>query len=124
VDIPEEMRDFRIPKLILQPIIENAVYHGLELKGEKGTIDIRALIKDDGMHIIITDDGVGIPAETLERLKNQMNSEDHVVEQDAWTRIALRNVHNRLRLMYGEGYGLEISSELNVGTTVEINFPV
>lgn len=124
VQVPDYILDYSIPKLILQPLIENAVYHGIEMKGDKGTVEIRAIEFEGDIHIIVSDDGVGISEPVLAELINDLSRQADSKEQIGWRKIALRNVHTRLRLMYGEEYGLKISSKLNEGTTVEVNFPV
>lgn len=124
VEIPDDLLNLLIPKLILQPLIENAVYHGIEMKGDKGTVEIKAYQSEDDIHIIVSDDGVGILATILAKLRYDLNSEEDFGEQSKSHNIALRNVHTRLQLMYGEAYGLKISSKLDAGTVVEINFPV
>ena len=124
VEIPDSMLDYSIPKLILQPLVENAVYHGIEMKGDKGTVVIKAFESEGDIHIIVSDDGIGISETVLGKLINDLNSEADSQEQSGWKKIALRNVHTRLRLIYGEAYGLKITSKLGEGTMVEINFPV
>ena len=124
VEIPDSMLDYSIPKLILQPLVENAVYHGIEMKGDKGTVVIKAFESEGDIHIIVSDDGIGISETVLGKLINDLNSEADSQEQSGWKKIALRNVHARLRLIYGEAYGLKITSKLGEGTMVEINFPV
>ena len=124
VEIPDSMLDYSIPKLILQPLVENAVYHGIEMKGDKGTVVIKAFESEGDIHIIVSDDGIGISETVLGKLINDLNSEADSQEQSGWKKIALRNVHARLRLIYGEAYGLKITSKLVEGTMVEINFPV
>lgn len=124
VEILDSMLDYSIPKLILQPLIENAVYHGIEMKGDKGTVEIKVYESEGDIHIIVSDDGVGISETVLEKLIDDLNSEADSKEQSGWGKIALKNIHTRLRLMYGEAYEMKIISKLNEGTTVEINFPV
>lgn len=124
VQVPEYIMEYLIPKLILQPLIENAVYHGIEMKGEKGTVEIKAYESENDIHITVSDDGVGISETLLEELIEAINNKEESKENIGWGKIALKNVHNRLRLMYGEEYGLKISSKLNEGTTVEVKFPV
>jgi sensor histidine kinase YesM len=123
VNVPDYILEYSIPKLILQPLIENAVYHGIEMKGEKGTVEISAREKDGDIRFIVSDDGVGIPEAVLKELIDDLNNQEDNKEKPGWSKIALRNVHTRLRLMYGEEYGLKISSKLNEGTTAEVNFP-
>lgn len=123
VHVPDYILDYSIPKLILQPLIENAVYHGIEMKGEKGTVEISVKEFEGDIHIIVSDDGVGIPETVLAELLDDLSNHADTKEQVGWGKIALRNVHTRLRLMYGDEYGLKISSKFNEGTTAEIRFP-
>lgn len=124
INIHEEFFEVLIPKLLIQPVVENAVYHGLELKDGQGNIWISAERKKDMFCISITDDGVGIDDEELERLKLNIYSNKIKNEYRSSTGMALRNVHNRLRLMYGNEYGLDIKSRKNAGTSVELYLPM
>lgn len=122
--VPDRILDCKIPKLILQPVIENAVYHGIEMKGEKGTVEIMAEVVEENIRMVVTDDGVGISEPVLQGLVSDMENKSDSGEQPGWTKIALRNVNTRLKLLYGDEYGLKISSRLNEGTRVEILFPL
>lgn len=124
IDIPDTILDCTIPKLILQPLVENAVYHGIEMKGKMGTVEIMAYEKDEDIYVIVSDDGVGIADELLIKLKGELNGEAYWDRRGSNEKIALRNVHTRLCLMYGEAYGLKIESKLGKGTTAEIVFPL
>lgn len=123
VQIPDSILEYSIPKLILQPLVENAVYHGIELKGDKGTVEIRAREEQGNIYITVSDDGVGISEEALAGLLRDLKDPSEPKEQNGWGKIALRNVHTRLRLMYGEAYGLKITSKINEGTAAEVSFP-
>ena len=120
--VPDHILDYYIPKLIIQPLIENAMYHGIEMKLGNGTIKLDAYEKDDELHILVSDDGVGIEEDELEKIKSHIYSNNN--DYKGWTRIALKNVHNRLSLMYGDRYGLKISSKKNSGTVVGLILPV
>ena len=113
---------YYIPKLSLQPIIENAIHHGLETRSGKGTISIRIRVTSDRLMINIIDDGRGIPHEKLEKIKETLNSENDTENQGNGG-IALYNVNRRIRLNFGEDYGLFITSVINCGTDVEIVLP-
>lgn len=111
IDIPESLNNFLLPKLILQPIVENAVIHGLEGKVGKGTISVTASVRQGTLLIEIVDDGEG-----MSRL---WSSHDSPEDEG----IGLSNVHKRLQLLFGNSAGLEISSSPGAGTTVRIVIP-
>lgn len=111
-----------IPKLTLQPIVENAIKHGLEKKESGGVIIIRAFISDAGLHISVEDNGVGINTTILDEL-NKKFSEGSPVQFANGSGIALVNVNERIRLLYGDQYGLYVNSIENVGTEVHILLP-
>ncbi|MDC7287690.1 sensor histidine kinase [Blautia schinkii] len=117
----------QMPKLILQPVVENAIRHGLEPKVENGTIRIRFQITDKRLLIFISDDGVGMEKEQLERLNNQLRGTRlEVREQDSPRPkggIAMVNVNNRIKLIYGDSYGMQFYSTKGYGTDVEITLP-
>lgn len=104
-------------KLIVQPLVENALYHGIKPKLSPGTIAVRVLRKEDTIQIIVHDDGVGMsPAE----LKTLLSS----LEQDTPCRgYGLHNIHRRIQMVYGKEYGITITSEEQIGTTATITIP-
>ena len=117
----------RIPKLIIQPLIENAVYHGLEMKKGGGTIELNIYKMNNILYIIVKDNGLGIEEVTLENIKAQMNADvlnnfDDMLYDNS--KIGVINVHRRLRLLYGDEFGLTIQSEYREGTTIIIKIPV
>lgn len=114
-DIPSELLSFRIPVFTLQPLIENSIKHGLSPKMEGGTIKIKARSIKDNLVIIIRDTGVGIPAEKLNKIMKKGFG--------TGTGIGLSNVNERLKSIYGEEYGLTISSIVNEGTVIKITIP-
>lgn len=119
IDISEEILDFDIIKLILQPIVENAVIHGLEPLVEGGYIKIHA--KWDGDEIIfkITDNGIGIKPGKLKEINEQLNDNGDHPERG----IGLININQRIKFYYGENYGLNITSNYKHGTCVSFNIP-
>jgi two-component system sensor histidine kinase YesM len=126
-DIGDDIMNCTIPKLIIQPIIENAVYHGLEMKVGSGTIHLSITREEGRICIKVCDDGIGIDEATLDRLRQNLSkSPDADSENDiaVGSSIGIINVHKRIRLLYGEDYGLEISSKPAEGTTVTIILPV
>lgn len=113
-----------VPRLILQPIVENAYVHGIKKKDDTGYIRIEAEVKDENLEITVMDDGVGMTEEDLAQIEKLFCSSDPGVKnQDDWQSIGLKNVHDRIRFLYGEQYGINITSTLGVGTMVSITMP-
>lgn len=120
VDISAEPETLRLStiKLIIQPLLENAIHHGMECMDGDGEISVRAYLKDGDLYIDVSDNGMGIPAELCETLLT-----DQSRIRSKGSGIGLRNVHERIQLCYGRPYGLTIFSEPDVGTTVRIRLP-
>ena len=118
-DIPDELSEYQIPKLTLQPVVENSILHGiLEKESKSGTIVITGWMENEDVVLLVSDDGVGIPPEILSTiLSGNGNS------QSGGTNIAVYNTHRRLQILYGSNYGLTYSSQPGEGTEVEIRFP-
>jgi two-component system, sensor histidine kinase YesM len=117
--IDEDCLDCRIPKLILQPIVENSIIYGSREDGSRQlNIEISARREDDNFLINIVDNGPGIEEEVLNRVL--FKSEKNV---NKFSVVGLNNVIERIKLYFGEKYGLEISSEVGKGTSVRINLP-
>jgi two-component system sensor histidine kinase YesM len=105
-------------KLIVQPIVENAIYHGIKYLQEMGTIAIRVYRRKPGAVVIeVKDNGIGMSEETLTKLL------DFGSEHPKRMGFGVRNVHQRIQLYWGSDYGLEISSERDVGTLVRLIIP-
>jgi two-component system sensor histidine kinase YesM len=118
--------EYEIPKLTLQPIIENAIIHGLEHKVDRGTIEIDITATEDRLLIKITDDGVGMDEKVLNNINERLNeiSGQGLKQENAQKGgIALINVNNRIKLQFGEKYGLRIYSIKDFGTSVEVTLP-
>jgi two-component system sensor histidine kinase YesM len=121
VKVEDEVLDCLIPKLIVQPIVENAMNHGLGTTDREGTVSIR--IYSDGpsrLKLIVTDDGVGIPSGMLEQIFDEGNDISGFSQSGS---IGLSNISERLKLAYGEPYGLQIYSQKDIFTTVELTIP-
>lgn len=114
-DVDESCLDFLCNKITLQPIIENAIYHGINGLVDEGEIVIT--LRADGSDVVFTvaDNGVGMEAEQIQAILRKERS-DH-------TGIGIKNVNDRLKIYFGEGYGITIDSEPDVGTTVTIRMP-
>lgn len=116
-DIDEELLDHRIPKLLLQPIVENALIHGVANKAD-GSIFVKAYASDDTIHLKVSDNGRGIPKEKLRRLMDLDEQGAHQMSG-----VGISNVFNRIRMIYGPKYGGNISSYEHIGTVVELVLP-
>ena len=122
----EEIYNCRLPKLTMQPILENSIIHGTECKIGTGHLKIHLERTGEMLFIRISDDGVGMDEQTLARMNGQLQkSARAVASQDSPAKggIALRNVNNRIHLLFGEEYGLCVFSMPGVGTDVEILLP-
>ncbi|MFC5469846.1 sensor histidine kinase [Cohnella suwonensis] len=119
-DIEPRMQSIPILKLLLQPIVENAIVHGLHERESRGLIQVAGDISQGNCRIVIRDTGRGIHPDVLGKLLE--TKEDKV--QESFSGIGLKNVHERLQLNYGLPYGITIESELNRGTTVTVVMPV
>lgn len=121
----EKIINCRIPKLTLQPILENSIIHGTELKMGAGNLYIRFECTEDRLLIRISDDGVGMDEETLARLNQRLGrSMDTFGSGEEKGGIALTNVNNRIHLIFGDEYGMHVYSVPQVGTDVEITIPI
>ena len=118
-DIPDELSEYQIPKLTLQPVVENSILHGiLEKESKSGTIVITGWMENEDVVLLVSDDGVGIPPEILSTILSGNGK-----SQSGGTNIAVYNTHRRLQILYGNDYGLTYSSNPGEGTEVEIRFP-
>jgi len=121
MDIQEELLDARMPKMILQPLVENAIYHGLEKKG-RGIVQIFCEEGEGGLWIHIWDNGAGIEAKKLEKIKEflQDEREMHRISMKV-KRIGIANTCLRIKNFFGSAYGIEIDSIEGSGTEVTIH---
>ena len=110
----------RIPRFSLQPIVENSIFHGIEPKGGPGTVNVH-VFRDmpDTLKISIQDDGIGMDAETIDRILSG-NAED---KNGFFRHTGVSNVNQRIKYEFGESYGLSIRSIPGQGTTTEFNLP-
>lgn len=121
----ETLLEARMPKLILQPLVENAVSHGLEGKLGPGTVRITVENSERTLFLRVRDDGVGIPPEQVAQLNEQFAGDTGAaVTAQKKGGIALRNVNSRIRLMFGENYGLHIFSAVDIGTECCVTLPL
>ena len=119
IDVPEEFYQNTIPKITVQPLVENALYHGIKNKRGKGKITVRGYREDSFFILEVRDNGIGMQTERLVQVRNAL-----LYKQLAESKVyGLYNVNERIRLNCGEEYGLRISSTYQEGTTVKILLP-
>jgi two-component system sensor histidine kinase YesM len=122
IEADEEVLNNTILKLILQPLVENALYHGIKNKRGGGTIVVRARPKNDNEVLLeVEDDGIGLAPERLAQLLAELNDDSGDMKWDSG--FAMDNVNKRIRLYYGRQYGLSIRSEYNTGTCATLVIP-
>lgn len=119
-DIPEELMDQEVIKIMLQPVIENSLIHGIEPLNGLGRIQVSAVRNEHRFMLTVQDNGVGISPDKLKELADRMEAGSEELPK----RIGIKNVHDRIRLQYGEPYGIEVSSRVNEGTKVVLTLPL
>lgn len=121
IDFEDEILDHSILKLTLQPIVENALYHGIKNKRGMGHIQIDGRMAGDDIEFIVSDNGIGMREEEAEHLRKVISG--LVSDDRSGGGFGLFNVNQRLQLNYGKEYGLNIESTYNVGTTIRVKIP-
>ena len=111
ISIAENCMECRCPKLLLQPIVENAIKHGIEPLARGGKIEIEAFLGREGLNILLKDNGKGMEEEEIEKI------------QSGKANIGLNNVMKRIQLLYGPEYGIRILSKVSEGTEVDLRIP-
>ncbi|RDU23695.1 cache domain-containing sensor histidine kinase [Anaerosacchariphilus polymeriproducens] len=119
VHADSELTKYLCPKLIIQPLLENAIYHGMEGMYDDGEIDINVYEKDGIINIDVVDNGLGMTEDKIDYIMH-----NKVVSSKRGSGIGVRNVNERIRLIYGEQYGISMISELDEGTTAKIMIPM
>lgn len=119
-DVDERFMQYKIPKLILQPLVENALYHGILPKENEGTIVIKIIESAKGINIRIIDDGVGISHERINKILEHKGGST----MTGLNNIGIFNINERLKLYFGEGYQLGISSNSGIGTCFYFDIPL
>lgn len=119
IEADEETLYLTSIKLIIQPLIENAIYHGMEYMSGEGDILVKSYKKNENLYIDIIDNGLGM----LQEVADKLLTEEANNQQRKGSGIGLKNVHERIKLYFGEEYGLEIYSEPDEGTTIRIHMP-
>lgn len=117
--------DLVVPKLILQPVVENAIRHGLREKTGNGSVGIRVERKTDFLEIVVMDDGVGMTEEQVSQMQKTLeNPEIGVVDREGRISVGMKNVYDRIKLNCGAEYGFTIHSVRGMGTSVTFQLPV
>ena len=120
IKMEDNIMEYKIPKLLLQPLVENALYHGVKKKRGKSRIVVEGYREDDELVFKVIDNGKGMSKEILTTLRNNIARR---VDQKESESFGLANVNQRIKYYYGEEFGLEIESEENVGTEATIRLP-
>ena len=123
--VPSDLLKTRVIKFMLQPLVENALYHGIEKITRKGLIRIEACQSEQSLEVSIHDNGCGIDPERLSAIVSQLASgSEHLSESDKGNgSIGIINIHLRIRLYFGDAYGIRIHSIKGSGTTVTVVLP-
>jgi LytS/YehU family sensor histidine kinase len=118
IQAQETILDYKVPQLILQPIVENSIIHGFEDMDSGGLITVKADQFDDCLLIEIQDNGKGMDPKTAGMLLSDINE-----QKGRFSNIGLKNVHDRIKLRYGPGFGLDVTSEKSKGTLITVKLP-
>jgi len=117
IDIPEELAQYTLPKLTLQPLVENALYHGIKNRRRKGSIHVACAVRDGSLVLTVADDGAGMTAERLAEMRESL-------KDGKGEGFGLRAVHQRIQILFGNEYGLAVESAPDRGTQVFVTIPM
>ncbi len=117
IDISDQLKNFVLPKLTLQPLVENALYHGIKNRRRKGLIRLRGRAENENVILEVADDGRGMTKERLEEVRNSLTGGKS-------EGFGLRTVHQRIRILFGGEYGLALESTPDVGTRIFVIIPM
>lgn len=117
IDIPDELKEFTLPKLTLQPLVENALYHGIKITRRKGFIRVTGRLQDECMILQVADDGSGMTEERLNAVRASL-------ADDRSEGFGMRTVHQRIQILFGGEYGLTVESTPDAGTSVIVTIPM
>ncbi|MEI2396151.1 sensor histidine kinase [Paenibacillus phytohabitans] len=116
IEVDQELLEYKTPKLILQPLVENAIVHGLEEVVQGGFIKVEIIKAEQGIFFVVTDNGKGTDEDRINRMMNDTTETRNV--------FALKNIDDRIKISYGSEFGLKFVSHYNIGTQVEVHIPL
>lgn len=119
IRVDDSLKSYKVLKLILQPFVENALYHGIKESGEKGMIVISGYLEGEYLYLTVEDDGQGIQEERLAKVVKEFS---HYTDK-TYVGYGMKNVHQRIQLVHGVDYGVQIKSEWGRGTKVTVRVP-
>ncbi|WP_394915225.1 sensor histidine kinase [uncultured Robinsoniella sp.] len=122
-ECPEEILESRVLKFLLQPVIENAIEHGLAGEEPPWIITVRAYQQEEKIIITVEDNGTGVEEETLREVRRRIYHSEHLPEDARYASIGLSNIYKRIQLLHGEEYGLEIENLAGSGVEVKVCLP-
>ncbi|MFI3166635.1 MAG: sensor histidine kinase [Bacillota bacterium] len=114
-DVDKELLKYKCLKITLQPFVENAIYHGIDRMVDEGEIVISGKKEGDKIVLSVSDNGLGMTEEQVEAL---------FIENSDKVGVGVQNVHNRIKIFFGDEYGISVQSELDEGTTIRVEFPI
>lgn len=118
-DREDDIGKLLVPALIIQPIVENAIFHGLEAKEDAGLIIVEAVVVEGELQITVSDDGIGMGEQELKQLYRKFDEGKYQSDKS----IGLLNVQNRIQIHFGQAYGLTVVSQEGIGTSVTMRLP-
>lgn len=119
IEVPEEIFKYQIPKITIQPLVENALYHGIKNKRRLGKITITGEVDDNNVYLRVIDNGIGMSEERNDEVMDRIQGKTPNSEVG----FGLYNVNERIRLKFGDGYGIKITSKYEEGTVSEVILP-
>lgn len=123
VESPQEILESRVLKFMLQPVIENAIEHGMAGEEPPWIITVRAYQQDGKIIITVQDNGIGMEEETLREVRRRIYHPENLAEDARYASIGLSNIYKRIQLLYGSEYGLEIDNQAGMGVEVKVCLP-
>lgn len=124
IEMDDFLEDLKLPRMLLQPIVENSIVHGLIGGGKKGTVHVYAVVEEKAAKYIVEDDGCGMSVEALEKLRGEIDAAQLTEDEpEGLSHVALVNIEKRIKSYFGADYGLTISSLEGKGTKVVVTLP-
>jgi two-component system sensor histidine kinase YesM len=122
IEVDDDVSTYTVLKLILQPLVENAIYHGIKNKRQGGTIKLRAKMRNENEVLLeVEDDGIGFTPDKLVQLQAELADDSGDIRLESG--FGIGNVNKRIRLYYGKQFGVTVKSEYNTGTCVSLFIP-